>query len=92
MVTMAATQHHGPGMFVPRVFAIDIISQLDVFYQETYFQLDLSPFECTLCISNKSDGSPKKLSTCFSPLSDLFGLDSDQLPSNSYQFGSNVIN
>ena len=48
---MAATQHHSPGMFVPRVIYHPhfITLKLDAFYQETDFQLDLSGMN-VLCI------------------------------------------
>ena len=47
---MAATQHHAPGMFVPRVFATHITSQLDAFIRR-HFQVGLISEECTLYLS-----------------------------------------
>ena len=49
---MAATQHHAPGMFVPRVFATRVISSLSwTLFIRRHFLVGLISDECTLYLS-----------------------------------------
>lgn len=49
---MAATQHHAPGMFVPRVFATRVISSLSwTLFIPRHFLVGLISDECTLYLS-----------------------------------------